>query len=199
MRDGITHPSLEVVKLRFVDADADHMDKFEVHERPMALDAISGLLVFKNLIQSSSEAMHGFDLDDEQMRNLAFALPYLEELHLRSYYPLANWPRMTFEGLDSIAQHCPALQSLTVAFDARSIIKCSNNRSICNINTKSFEVLNSPIDDPAAVSVYLSAIFPNLVEFSWVDYDFIPEEMEEVLGPMKLKWQEVHNSMKTVK
>ncbi|KAF8349650.1 hypothetical protein F5887DRAFT_504978 [Amanita rubescens] len=199
MRDGITHPSLEVVKLRFVDGDTHHMDKFKFHERPMALDAISGLLLFKNLIQLSLEATHGFDLDDEQMRNLAFALPHLEELHLRSYYPLAYWPQMTFEGLDSIAQHCLALQSLTVAFDARSIIKRSNNRGICNVNTKSFKVLDSPIDDPAAVFVYLSAIFPNLVEFSWVDYHFIPAEMEEALEPMKLKWQEVHDWMETVK
>ncbi|KAF8349631.1 hypothetical protein F5887DRAFT_947243 [Amanita rubescens] len=199
MRDGITHTSLEVVKLRFVDDDTDHMDKFEVHERPMTLDEISGLLLFKNLIQLSLEATHGFDLDDEQMRNLASALPHLEELHLRSYHPLADWPRMTFKGLDSIAQHCPALQSLTVAFDARSIIKHSDNRGICNVNTISFKVLDSPIDDPAAVSVYVSAIFPNLVEFSWVDYHFMPEEMEEVLEPMKLKWQEVHDSMKTVK
>ena len=166
MRDGITHPSLEVVKLRFVD-DTDRMDRFEVHERPMTLDQMSGLLVFKNLIHLSLEATHGFDLDDEHMKTLAFALPHLEELHLRSYYPLADGPRMTFEGLDSIAQYCPALQSLTVAFDGRSIIKRSNNRGICNVNTKSFEVLDSPVDDPAAVSVYLSAIFPNLVNFSW--------------------------------
>jgi len=55
MRDCITHPSLEVVTLRFVDNDTDHMDKFAVHERPMTLDEMSGLLVFKNLIQLSLE------------------------------------------------------------------------------------------------------------------------------------------------
>src|SRR6266576_4122128 len=132
------------------------MDKFAVHERPMTLDEMSGLLVFTNLIQLSLEATHGFDLDDEQMRSLAFALPHLEELHLRSYYPLANCPRMTFEGLNSIAQHCPALQSLTVALDARGIIKRSNSRGICNVNIKSLQVLDSPIDDSAVVSVYSS-------------------------------------------
>jgi len=38
-----------------------------------------------------------------------------------------------------------------------------------------------------------------LVDFSWVDYDFAPEEMEEVLEPMRLKWQEVNDWMKTIK
>ena len=199
MRDNITHLSLEVVTLKFINNDIDHFNDDEHPRSPMTLDEISGLLVFTNLFHLSLEATHGFDLDDEQIRTLASALPHLKELHLHSYYPLADWPRMTFEGLDSIAQHCPELQSLTVAFDARHIIKRSKNLSICNVNIKSLQILDSAIDDPAAVSVYLSAIFPNLVEFSWVDFHFIPQEVEHALEEMKEKWQEMNDLMKAKK
>lgn len=174
MHNGIAHASLAMVRVY------DARPTFGPDDRnPVTLEDMSGIFVFTNLTQLDLTATYGFDLGDEQMRTLVLALPRLEQLLLQSYFPLPNGPRMTFEGLRSVALHCLKLERLAVAFDARNIV----DSDICNVNTKSIKVLDSLIDDPAAVSAALLVTFPNLMNVqSWDE-----EALEST------KWKEVDN------
>jgi hypothetical protein len=181
IHNGIAHPSLAVVQI------TPTLGRSFVDEDPVTLEDMLGLLVFTNLTQLNLQAMNGFDLDDEQMKTLVLALPRLKHLSLLSYLPQPNRPRMTFEGLHSVAQCCPKLESLGVMFDARNVVEHSG---ICNVNTESINVSHSLVDDPALVSAALLATFPSLLQVVWSDYR---DSSTEELKALAFKWKEVNN------
>jgi hypothetical protein len=80
-----------------------------------------------------------------------------------------------------------------VTFNARSIVKHSQYSGICNVNIRSINVLDSPVDNPVAVSALLLAIFPNLTEVgACFDFNFVPRDTMKELEQRRFKWQEVN-------
>jgi hypothetical protein len=161
--------------------------------RPLTLEDMSGLSTFTNLTKLSLEVMTGFDLDDEQIKTIAKTLPHLEMLYFYSPNPPIDSPQMSFEGLKSVAQHCPKLKDLMMTFDASSITKHPNHGDICNVNTRTIDIRYSPIDDPVAVSAYLSATFPNLYRVCCPStFDSHSEHELDGLKELASKWKEVN-------
>ncbi|KAJ7658601.1 hypothetical protein DFH06DRAFT_1406993 [Mycena polygramma] len=119
------------------------------------------LLCFDNLTTLHLTSGLGFDLDDDTVSRMARAWPRIEHLHLAGILPAASRPRATFAGLYSIAQHCPRISALTLAFDG-SGVPSPSPASPRNESLRQLDVLHSPITSAIAMEEFLSGVFPSL-------------------------------------
>ncbi|KAJ7478279.1 hypothetical protein FB451DRAFT_1032550, partial [Mycena latifolia] len=114
------------------------------------------LSCFVNIRTLSITAPVEFDLDDTVVAQLAEAWPNIIILTLKATVTYAP-PRITLQSLRSLAQTCPHLKSLHLAFDATTIPA----PALC---VWSIHVAYSPISSATAVARYLSSLFPNLCD-----------------------------------
>ncbi|KAJ7354493.1 hypothetical protein DFH08DRAFT_855000 [Mycena albidolilacea] len=93
-----------------------------------------------------------------------------------SFHPLLSCVNLTevhivigHAGLMPLAQHCSHLETLALVLDATSINPYAKEKpraGVCNLTLLKLDVVELPVDSPAAVASFLSAIFLNLWKVS---------------------------------
>jgi len=116
-------------------------------------------LVFSNLQHLKVKAGK-FDLSDHGIKQMALAWPRIDTLLLfgRS---VTGTPQVTLSGITSLAQCCPRLNQLGMAFDTRDLPVLDLQAGQGNALEELY-VLNSPIVDPVPIAAFLRDIFPAL-------------------------------------
>lgn len=154
------------------------------------LHSLAPLLCFVNLAHVDIVSPVGFDLNDDIVSDMARAWPHLEELELSSLEP-PSAPRVTLAGLCAIAQRCPQLELLHMAFDATIIPPPAH--PIYQDNLYRLSVDNSPVGTPMSVATFLAGIFTcltaiptNLEHRSEPEEGFLPSDFA-----MHRRWKEV--------
>ncbi|KAJ6616339.1 hypothetical protein B0H10DRAFT_2037589 [Mycena sp. CBHHK59/15] len=125
--------------------------------------SLSSLFPFFNLTRVHIQSPVGFDLHDASILDMARAWPKIEELMLKSACQFSR-PRVTLQGLRYLAQYCPELHSLQMAFDATrtSPWEARGRKRVVQENLEHLEVEYSMISKPLRVARFISGIFPNL-------------------------------------
>ncbi|KAJ6459883.1 hypothetical protein C8R45DRAFT_542086 [Mycena sanguinolenta] len=158
-----TPASLKIFKL-----DATDSDDFSASEFVYPGHLLRSLICFSNLVVVSIKVLNGYELDDEVVSDLARAWPRLRELRFgtRDYnHP----PCITLLSLHSLAQYCPHLHTLQMAFDATTVPVAATTPQ-ARIIQNSLVVLDpafSRISDAFPVARFLSGIFTNLKKMEW--------------------------------
>jgi hypothetical protein len=161
---------------------------------------LSTLFCFGNLTDVSLRPPVGFDIDDATAWEMARAWPKLQSLVLDSASELSHRPGMSLLGLKAFANHCPALVTLHISFDASTVPPFDNSPEsrISRKRLTSLDVASSSISDPPTVARFISGLFPELVEIStvrewrWEDDDREHENDEEVAARARhTLWKQV--------
>jgi hypothetical protein len=99
---------------------------------------------------------------------LAWKSKTLTKLYLRQWVSYNHEIPDVLE-LMPLAQHCSHLETLALVLDATSINPYAKEKpraGVCNLTLLKLDVVELPVDSPAAVASFLSAIFPNLWKVS---------------------------------
>ncbi|KAJ7794876.1 hypothetical protein B0H14DRAFT_3556183 [Mycena olivaceomarginata] len=138
----------------------------DVLELMLPADSFQPLLSCVNLTEVHIVIGHGIDIDNAFLKQMAQAWPQLRTLDLSPGCQSARYePRDTLAGLIPLAQHCSHLETLALVLDATSIDPYTKEKpgaGVRNLTLLELDVVESPVDSPAAVASFLSAIFPNL-------------------------------------
>ncbi|KAJ7350926.1 hypothetical protein DFH08DRAFT_777220 [Mycena albidolilacea] len=140
--------------LRLEDGRTSYIRAYSPDQRIVPTETLGILFAFTNLTTIILKPFHGLELDDETMLRIARTWRRVEELRL------AGPARVTLAGIHSLARHCPDLRVLEIFLDASSVpvldeIHPQTRLTILVPN-------ESPISSPAAVSIFLSSVFPGL-------------------------------------
>jgi len=157
-----------------MDGPEDESATIPIHLRP--------LLGFSNLINVN--LCFPFNLHDLSVRSMAVAWPRIRSLVLDGWG--TGHPSTSILALVPLARHCPELQTLTIFFDARSLLpSLPKLLGVANHSLKKLDVLKSPIGKPEEVAAFLYDIFPEVgVESSWGERS--REQWEEVDNLMRV-------------
>ncbi|KAJ7634540.1 hypothetical protein FB45DRAFT_469181, partial [Roridomyces roridus] len=149
---------------------------------------IAPLYLFRNLTHLRLEPPTAFDLDDAMALDFARSWPNLISLVLNSGQPF----KTTLGCLRGFAEHCQGLSHLDINLDA-SVVPLPLESRISQNSLIVLGVGASPIDDPQAVSAFLSVLFPSLGEIDtssrWGYY--VTEDEESEGESHRKKWGEV--------
>ncbi|RDB14801.1 hypothetical protein Hypma_016475 [Hypsizygus marmoreus] len=186
LHDICDHSALEHLSLRDNEEDLDQFE--DQYPNVVGPKHLKPLLAFSRLTSISLRANGGFDLDDPMVNDMAVAWPRLTNLRVSSDF--APSPRATISALTSLAQHCPRIMTLTMAFNAEpaSIPTPTSSPRVSNTQLKSLNVENSPISHAPSVAAFLSDIFPKIATVFVNENDNIDEETE-----LEKAWGEVQN------
>ncbi|KAJ7635270.1 hypothetical protein FB45DRAFT_1057140 [Roridomyces roridus] len=152
------------------------------------------LLPFTNLKSLVLEPYHGFELDDDTLRDMASqAWGQLEELTIAACAPLRcgfDYPPVTLNGVQHLARHCQRLKMLTLLFDASEIPAL--NEQCVQRTLNELNVSFSAIEDPTEVALFLEALFPTMN--SIMARFCVPEDEDE-----STLWDEVRDHVKAIR
>jgi hypothetical protein len=148
----------------------------------LAATALTPLFVFRNLTELQFMLPYRFHLDDATLHEMAVAWPKLQVLHLGHDGKIGD-PKVTLQGLVSLATFCPELSSLFLVLHASA--REGDIPSVSN-NLEYFHVGLSTIDDPNTVAPFLKALFPHLTFLQYCT--FIDEQSS---SQRVSKWLEV--------
>ncbi|KAJ7457688.1 hypothetical protein FB451DRAFT_1047101 [Mycena latifolia] len=127
---------------------------------------------------------------------MARAWPYIEQLCLTGFpHPRGT---NTLLGIYSLAEHCPFLHTLEMAFDASRIPQLvpQPGHRVLQESLVSFDVLYSPISDAFAVARFLSFIFGDLKEVMSDDDPGDDDDPQALLaGDYHRRWTEVERML----
>ena len=154
--------------------DSD-LPEFSIHTRH--LDTLSA---FHNLTQINFNLVGYFDPTDADVKKMAMSCPNVERLMLiGSGEPMQLPPRATLVSLTSLAEYCPKLDYVCLAFDATIIPPLLTYSKICNKSLNSITLtFYSPIIQPILVARFLLDIFPNLCRISFDSFNDVMEWRE---------------------
>ncbi|KAJ6560104.1 hypothetical protein B0H19DRAFT_1234466 [Mycena capillaripes] len=124
---------------------------------------LKSLFGFSNLISVTIRVLHGFDIDDAVVSDLARTWPYLQQLSLEtdSHEPT---PHATLRALQALAQHCGELRILKMTFDATTVPPpvTPEEPQITQRNLVFLDAAFSRIATAFPVARFLSGTFINL-------------------------------------
>ncbi|KAJ6533444.1 hypothetical protein DFH09DRAFT_1284445 [Mycena vulgaris] len=135
---------------------------------------------------------HLFDLDDVVARDMARAWPRIEALSLSP----ENSHRIP-EGLYALANHCPRLRNLHIAFHATIVpnIKVDGTNRILHCSLQRLDVAHSAIGKPRPVAKFLSTIFPQLETIDTL-YEHIPRTRSDFqLAAAHKRWKKIEAAL----
>lgn len=123
------------------------------------------LFKFTNLRVVSLEGLSTFTLDDDDIAEMAFAWPGIEELALSTYvdHPVASLP--TAQSLHRLVRSCPKLKALSLVLDMTGLVTSSLWAAGCDVRSDMLHDLclgNSPISSPIPVAHMLHGLCPAL-------------------------------------
>jgi hypothetical protein len=158
MDDHCHHSSLACIQIDTLGGES----VFQSH-------SLKPLYAFNELVLLKLSLGGRFDLDDTDVKEMALAWPYIQDLTLYGH-DTTGVPRVTISGLLPFAQHCLDLERLSMMFDSRSVLPpTSDPQRFRSEALKILHVQDSPIDKPEWVAAFLSDIFPNLSGISTSD------------------------------
>ncbi|KAL4061900.1 hypothetical protein J3A83DRAFT_4384642 [Scleroderma citrinum] len=136
---------------------------------PWVLDmsVLSPYLALRNLRILDIETHYSPALTDDDLAQMARAWPCLEQLHLIKESGWKLPTGLTFQGVVSLVEYCPRLESFSLVFDATADVpSCIPRRPdgmiIQNPGVRYMDVCNSPITSPVKVAAFLSKLLPGL-------------------------------------
>ncbi|KAG6375709.1 hypothetical protein JVT61DRAFT_3284 [Boletus reticuloceps] len=126
---------------------------------------IRPLLNFTRLRIVSLEGVSTFTFDDDDIAELAFAWPDIEELALSTCvdHPVASLP--TLQSLFRLVNSCPKLTALSLVIDTTKFptpLSCQVGRDVRSDVLEYLCLGNSPINSPVAVAHVLHLLYPAL-------------------------------------
>ncbi|KDQ58965.1 hypothetical protein JAAARDRAFT_192531 [Jaapia argillacea MUCL 33604] len=134
---------------------------------------LRGLLPFPFIRKLQVDICSPVDLDNELLKDMAGAWPYLEELFVGANEELSNRSRVTLPGLIPFISRCRLLSTIGLPIDARVTEPLSRLHPVglANDYITSISFGNSPIGNPNAVGPFLMTLFPRLRCIHAVDLD----------------------------
>ncbi|KII86235.1 hypothetical protein PLICRDRAFT_164641 [Plicaturopsis crispa FD-325 SS-3] len=135
------------------------------HGDILTIDILDPLLSFRHLVTLECDMPGGFDLCDDDVRDMADAWPALQSLDLSSRVGWRTRSRVTIRGIAHLVRACPRLLELGIVIDASVVDDCSKKDSGVHCQNEQIHALslgNSEIADPVAVAALLSDILPNV-------------------------------------
>jgi len=137
---------------------------------PWVLDmsVLSPYIPLRNLRILDIETHYSPALTDGDLVEMAKAWPCLEQLHLVKESGWQLPTGLTLQGIVSLIQYCPRLESFSLVFDAsvNHMLSCVPRRPdgtvIQNERVRYMDVCNSPIASPTHVAAFLSKLLPGL-------------------------------------
>lgn len=172
----------------------DHCDPLELYELtvvykkriiggwPLCLDYLTSLSCFANMEDVKISGPAESDIDDAACAQLAKWWPNLDTLSIGSHVRHLDRRPCTLTALTSLATNCPHLSRLTLPMTAVVVPPVDITAELVEIRHNSLAYLNvgdAPIDDPAAVALFLSAVVPNLVDVEYEGYDINDDDDDE--------------------
>ncbi|KAJ7151854.1 hypothetical protein C8R43DRAFT_1127487 [Mycena crocata] len=138
------------------------------------ITTVQNLFCFPNLLHLHLTASLGFSLDDAAVDQLARSWPHLETLKLCSSrtYSRGVIPLTTLRSLCSLAQHCPHLFRVELAFDPSLIPTLPPTSAIPHRNLRFLHASHSPDPETGPVAKFLVALFPELEEIRGSTYTY---------------------------
>lgn len=131
---------------------------------PMSLDDLHPLCIFQHMMHVHLQT-HTLRLDDEDLRVLVMAWPNLQSLFLTGTHR-EGLEHLTLYSLIHLVTYCPALEDCTIEFDATGEVQLDYHQlpgsGHRNPLIEMLDVGRSCIQDPRAVALFLTDIFPNL-------------------------------------
>jgi hypothetical protein len=156
-------------------------------------DSLRPLLSFRNLqiIYISSPSSYE-KIDNALLEKMALAWPHLQRLEIGVNPSYGSPSRITFSGIQFLAQHCPDLERLGLSFDTSP--SQWPKRGGANLKVDIFGVGCTSVlpGSSAAVGKVLSAIFPNL---SKIQHSISPIPHYHQWEDMDA-WQEVQRNLR---
>ncbi|KAJ7490700.1 hypothetical protein FB451DRAFT_1023816, partial [Mycena latifolia] len=152
------------------------------------------LFCFTSLVSLSTYTPAGLDLDDATVIDMARSWPDLQKLWVQP----DDWERppcATLVGLRALAQHCPHLHTIGMAFDASTIpspvTAFDKSEPVLRDSPFDFCIGTSPISEALPVARFLSPLFPNLVKVETeLDHHLeIYLEQERLQYPVLFRYQ----------
>ncbi|KAK7062444.1 hypothetical protein R3P38DRAFT_3251741 [Favolaschia claudopus] len=147
--------------------------------QPMTMDKsmLSKLTRFSNLTTLIISGPFAFDLNDDDVFELVVAWPSMTHLDFSPDYACDIPPSVTLQSLQTLAERCTQLSSLSLNLDATAI-PSPPPRRIVNHSLSDISVCSSSnISDPVAVARFLAGLCPNL-DTIWTAIDNT-EEVED--------------------
>ncbi|RDB14745.1 hypothetical protein Hypma_016478 [Hypsizygus marmoreus] len=155
-----------------------HTGSSEQTEGILDRDTLKPLLDLSNLVVLKIYPTTGFDLDNEALRELSAAWPWLRELELIDSQ-VGVQPRITLPGIVRVVLNCPHLEDLAITFDASAVGYLPESSSDnCNKKLKPLKVGRSPIKDFVNVAAFLLDLAPNLTTIK-MSNDHHPDMIEK--------------------
>ncbi|TRM57808.1 hypothetical protein BD626DRAFT_574141 [Schizophyllum amplum] len=138
-------------------------------EHALRVDHLRPFAAHTRLVRVYLRVSRATALDDGAVGELARWWPMLEDLGIFGYgLPGAS---STLRALESLAVHCPQLQSLAIALDATNVPESSNDvrgdttsSGVLRCGLRRLSVCGGRVPNPVGVAAYLDALFPALVE-----------------------------------
>ncbi|KAF8152694.1 hypothetical protein K438DRAFT_2079242 [Mycena galopus ATCC 62051] len=179
----LSHSALETLQTTWGPGDDD--DEQMPSDTARAGYSVDGhllavLFCFTNLTQVSLVACGGFDIDDAMAWDIARAWPRLTDLVLTELMHIHHPPRITLLGLKAFATHCPALEYLSIAFNASVVPPSGGSTETISpqLLLTQIQIDTCPITDPPAVAEFLGVLFPNLAIIH-ISYVLDPDRTDE--------------------
>ena len=145
--------------------DCVHSDEETTPSHSLDAHTLSPLLQCRNLEHITINISYGYAaIDNSILEGMASVWPCLCYLTLHSYCHARLWhSKANFQGLIFLAQHCHALQSVSLQFDLSlpATTMDPDQRIHCESLTQ-LSVSYSHVFDPLAVATFLANVFPNL-------------------------------------
>ncbi|KAJ7468716.1 hypothetical protein FB451DRAFT_1257118 [Mycena latifolia] len=206
LRDNCAHSSLTSINVRIGPNRSDPINIFgDPAPYKISVAVLRPLLGFTHLQRVTVLSPAGFSMHDNDIAELSRAWPHIEYLDLSMGMASSRTPsNVTIRALTHFARHCPRLNDLTLSLNPTGLVESDADLAPHEPRARqtaleSLCVLFSPIDSPALIARFLSAMFPSLRRITtkhgnwWNDADEDLEDPEVVL--LLKKWQEAEDLM----
>ncbi|KAJ7495486.1 hypothetical protein FB451DRAFT_1478335 [Mycena latifolia] len=163
-----------------------------IHQQALRMEDLCPLFHFSNLTQVTLQPPASFNIDDDDVSELADAWPCLEELSLGPVHPL----RTTLRSLLSLATHCPRLRTLALSLDASVVPTLDQDAPVRVVQASltEWEVADSIIASALPVAAFLSSVFPAL-DAVCADMQDTDSHEDGVADALKELWAEVDEAL----
>ncbi|KAJ3533597.1 hypothetical protein NM688_g7262 [Phlebia brevispora] len=156
---------------------------------------IAALYPLRKLEHLSIYCYH-LDLTDEDLWDLSEAFPNLNALRLHSNYSCGRVPRVTAQGVVHLTTRCPSLECLGIALNATNLQWSLPAGTPPHMHITKLLISDSPIDNPAAVALFLSALIAGPTASIELIKTIVDDEHKEQHDRYENTWREVNSAFK---
>ncbi|KIY43146.1 hypothetical protein FISHEDRAFT_68189 [Fistulina hepatica ATCC 64428] len=154
------------------------------------------LFEFPNLCSVTIQPYCGFDLNDVDVKVMAQAWRKATDLDLTSFSKPVRPPRVTLNGLVSLAFYCPMLDYLRFVFDGTVLLSKLDPARLPRLQSNCLDFIHfahSPVRDARITAAFLAVLFPGLQNIGWAD-----DEGDDMTERERI-WSEVQGLLEDTK